>query len=104
MAGGYVIRFAPIFERDLKALPRDIREQVMGCIEDVGQVPIPQSRRPHAVTPKGQRPVIYTVDVTGNKSHKMSYMIRENVVYLLRVGTHKMLDRDPGRKSAKERC
>lgn len=76
----------------LKLAP-DVRAAVGECINDLERDPIPSSRRPHSVTPRGQRPVIYTVDVFSNKSYKLSYHIEGRVAVLRRVGTHKQIDR-----------
>ncbi|GAA6121446.1 hypothetical protein Acidovoranil_35510 [Acidovorax sp. FG27] len=95
------IRFAPRFLRDFKGLPDDIAKEVDPCLRDLVSVPIPVGRRPHSVTPRGQRPAIHTVDLLANKSWKLSYMWQGPVIWVLRVATHKELDRDPGRSAAK---
>lgn len=53
------------------------------------------------MTPRGQKPTIFTVDLTSNKAWKLSYMRKGAVIWLLRVDTHRELDRDPGRAAAK---
>lgn len=90
----------PKFQKDFDALSADIQKKVLECLLDFNKDPLPVSRRPHSVTNRGERPAIYTMDVTSNKSYKMSFKIEEGVAFLLRVGTHKTLDRDPGRAEA----
>ena len=87
--------FSQRFIKDYRSLPSDIQYAVAECIEDFERDPMPESRRPHSVTPKGQRPIIYTMDVTSNKSHKLSFDVQGESVILRRVGTHKQIDRTP---------
>lgn len=89
------VRFSPEFERDYVKLPPELRAAAKACVEDLERDPIPSSRRPHSVTPRGHRPVIYTVDVLSNKSYKLSYHVEGRVAVLRRVGTHKQIDRRP---------
>lgn len=93
MKGGRPIELSRRFVKDFRGLPPDIRRAVVQCIEDFERDPLPESRRPHSVTPKGQRPIIYTLDVTPNKSHKLSFEVVDDVVIVRRVGTHKQIDR-----------
>jgi mRNA-degrading endonuclease RelE of RelBE toxin-antitoxin system len=95
MRGGYAIQLTDKFERDYKALPPDIRERADACIRDLGQEPLPPGRRMHSVTPRGQKPTIYTVDVTANKAYKLSFHLQGNVAVLRRVADHRTLDRAP---------
>ena len=96
------VKLSPRFLRDFKGMSPDISKEVMSCISDLGKDPIPTSRRSHSVTPRGHRPIIYTDDVTSNKHWKMSYIFKNNVIWILRTATHKELDRDPGRSVARE--
>lgn len=101
MAVATPVKFSPSFLKDLKRLPPDISKEIGLCLQDLAAVPIPQSRRSHSVTPRGQKPTIFTVDLTPNKAWKLSYMRKGPVIWLLRVDTHRELDRDPGRAAAK---
>lgn len=96
------VKLSARFLRDFKGLPEDIRKEVAECLKDVVALPIPQSRRAHSVTPRGQRPAIHTVDVTSNHAWKMSFLRKGQVLWILRVDTHREIDRDPGRAIAKE--
>lgn len=93
MKGGLAYRITDRFERDYRGLQVDLQRAVDECIFDLESDPIPSSRRPHSVTPRGTRPNVLTVDVTANKSHKLSFHIEGRVAVLRRVGTHKQIDR-----------
>ncbi len=95
MAFQLSVRIPEEFVRAYVKLPPDVMAAVDECIKDLERDPIPSSRRPHSVTPRGHRPVIYTVDVFSNKSYKLSYHIEGRVAVLRRIGTHKQIDRKP---------
>ena len=81
-----------LFERDFKRLSPDIQKQALACISDLEKDPLPQSRRPHSVTPKGYKPVVFTLDLNSNKSHKMSFHLENGIAVLRRVSTHSKID------------
>lgn len=93
MQGGFQLRLTERFIQDYKGLPIDLQRQVDACLIDLGRDPLPAARRAHSVTPRGQRPQVYTVDVTRNKSHKLSFHIEGTMAVLRRAGTHKLIDR-----------
>ncbi len=95
MRGGYKIRVDLPFQRDFKKLPPEIRDEVEECLKDLGSDPIPVSRRAHSVSPKGHKPTIFSLDVTSNKSHKLTFHLEGDTAVLRRVGTHKQIDRTP---------
>lgn len=95
MRGGRPVVLSQRFQKDYKSLPPDIQHAVVACIEDFERDPLPESRRPHSVSPKGQRPIVYTLDITSNKSHKLSFEVQGESVIVRRVGTHKQIDRLP---------
>ena len=59
-------------------------------------VPWPSARslRHHSLS--GYKPPIHVVDVTTNKSHQMTFTVTGSIAKLLRVATHKEIDRAPG--------
>ncbi len=95
MKGGFSVHATEKFIRDYKRLPSDIQQEVEACIKDLTQDPVPSSRRPHSVSPKGLKPAIFTLDVTSNKAYKLSFQISGNVATLRRVASHKQIDRAP---------
>jgi hypothetical protein len=80
------------FERDYKRLSRDLQRAVDSCIEDLFKTPIPAARRAHRIN-ADTNPKVFSVDVTANKSHKMSFSIDDDMCILRRVGTHGQIDR-----------
>ncbi len=95
MRGGFQIELTARFRRDYESLSVDIKRHVDLCIIELGQDPLPNTRRAHAVTPRGHRPTIYTVDVTANKAYKLSFHVADRTAVLRRVGTHRQIDRSP---------
>lgn len=93
MPGGFaVLERTNAFKRDFKSLDQNLQEEVKKAIKDLGLATIPASRRFHCVDQN--RPKVYTVDITSNKSHKMSFEINGTGVTLRRVGTHREIDRN----------
>lgn len=96
-AGGLRIEaldFTEKFKRQLNALSPDLRRQAEEVLRQLLEDPIPRGLRFHKLN--GYRnPCLYTVTVTGNDSHKISFSIDGNVAVLRRVATHKHVDRSP---------
>ena len=87
------LRPTPRFEGELRDLPVDLLRQAMGALDDLLKKPVPKARRLHRLN--GYRhPSVYTIDVTPNKSHKLSFHIDETVAVLRRISTHKHIDRN----------
>jgi mRNA-degrading endonuclease YafQ of YafQ-DinJ toxin-antitoxin module len=92
MQGGYGIAFTERFKKDYKSLSPDLQNAVDDCIADLAKDPIPASRRAHRIN-AGQFPKVFSLDVTSNKSHKLSFEIIGNQAVLRRIGTHREIDR-----------
>lgn len=99
--GGLSVKMSDRFMKDFESLSPDLKLCAIECLEDFGREFLPNARRPHSVTSKGVKPTIFTMDVTRNKSHKLSYLVKGNVAFLLRLDTHRSIDRDPGYTDAK---
>jgi hypothetical protein len=99
--GGLSIKLVPRFISEYQSLSIDMRRETDACISEFRRDPLPNARRPHVVTFRGVKPMIFTMDVTKNKAYKLSFIIKGKVAVLLRVGTHKVLNRDPGYTEAK---
>ncbi len=95
MRGAASVSFTDSFKRDFSRLAPELQALVKGCIADMQQDPMPGARRAHSVTPRGQKPTIYTVDVTTNKAYKLSFQMEAVTAILRRIGTHKEIDRHP---------
>ena len=92
MQGGFQIAVTARFRKDYARLAPDIQRQVDDCIRDFALDPLPASRRAHRIN-TAQFPKVFSVDVTSNKSHKLSFQIDDGVAILRRIGTHKEIDR-----------
>ncbi len=92
MEGGFKqVAYTGTFQRDYKRLKPELQKLVDKCIEDFYKSPIPDKRRAHRIN--DDLPKIFSVDVTGNKSHKLSFQIEGEICILRRVGTHGDIDR-----------
>lgn len=93
MAGGITaITRTDAFKRDYKRLDPQLQNQVDEALVDLLKNPVPSSRRFHIID--NARPKVYSIDVTKNKSHKISFEIDGSACLLRRVGTHKDIDRN----------
>lgn len=93
MAGGLKkITRTDSFARDYKKLDPNMQKEVDEAIRDLLRDPIPQVRRMHPID--NGRPKVFSIDVTSNKSHKISFSIDGEECLLRRVGTHKLIDRN----------
>lgn len=92
MQGGFGIALTERFKKDYKKLSPDLQKAVDDCITDLAKDPIPASRRAHRIN-TGQFPKVFSLDVTSNKSHKLSFEIDGNQAVLRRVDTHREIDR-----------
>lgn len=82
------------FQNSYKRLAGDLQDACREAIADLLLNPLPKARRFHALC--GYRdPKVFTVDVTSNHSHKLSFEIQGTVAVLRRVGTHTHIDRAP---------
>ena len=88
------LKYTAAFERDYKRLSRPIQNAVNEVITGLMQNPRPARLRFEKL--RGySNPGIYTVHVTPNHSHKLSFSIEDGVVILRRIGTHRKIDRSP---------
>lgn len=82
------------FQKEYDDLTPDMKQEVDDALVDLLSNPIPARRRFHSL--EGYRnPKLFTIDVTGNKSHKISLEIDGTVATLRRIATHKEIDRGP---------
>ena len=82
------------FDRDYKRLPVDLKQATSDILMLLFEHPLPNKLRFEKL--KGCRnPSIYTIHVTPNHSHKISLELVGSTVTLRRIGTHKVIDRDP---------
>lgn len=81
------------FDDQLRKLSPDILKAAKSAIADLYKYPIPASLRLHSIS--GTNPKIFTIDVMGNHSYKISLELDGNTAILRRIATHKEIDRDP---------
>ncbi len=81
------------FARDFRSLPEEIQRAVGSAIADLFKDPIPQSRRCHRL--QGYKPTILAVDVFPNHSWQITFTLDGQKAILLRVATHREIDRAP---------
>lgn len=94
-----IIRFVDLtsyasFALSVKKLPVDIQSQLKNVLKDLIKDPQPKKLRLEKLSGY-KNPGIYTVHITSNHSHKMSFEIDGDVAVLRTVGTHKEIDRRP---------
>lgn len=77
------------FKSDFKKLPPEIQQHVIRAIQGLVRDPIPARLRFE------KQGGYYTIHVTSNHSHKLSFELDGDLARLRRVGTHKEIDRAP---------
>lgn len=82
------------FENSFKKLSEEQKAEARQAILDLLRQPIPALRRFKSLTGY-VNPKIFTIHVTRNHSHKLSFELVGSVAVLRRVGTHKEIDRAP---------
>ena len=91
------VQFLPRFDNDFRKLPPNIKQLTKEAIQLLvrhGQSPFPKSLRFEKLG-RHKNPNVYTIHVTPNHSHKVSFEIRGEIAVFRQVGTHKELDRNP---------
>ncbi|MCL4182454.1 MAG: hypothetical protein KJ011_03305 [Burkholderiaceae bacterium] len=81
------------FRRDFRGLSTDVRSAVEQALRDLIADPIPARRRQHRL--RGHRPPIHVIDVFTNHSWQITFVLEGDTALLLRVATHREIDRAP---------
>lgn len=83
------------FKRDFKRLDAALQRRIEAILQD-DLMPWPGrgSLRHHTLS--GFRPTVHVIDVAGNHSHQITFVLNGGVAKLLRVASHVEIDRDPG--------
>lgn len=82
------------FQNSYRSLSNDIKE----CFKEIHKLlkHDPQPKKLRLEKLEGYRnPNIYTIHITPNHSHKLSFEIVGTTAILRRIGTHKEIDRAP---------
>ncbi len=79
------------FRRDYKRLAPALQERVKEALERLLDNPVPPGLRLEKLAGHD----LYTIHVTPNHSHKLSFGLEGGIAVLRRVRTHKEIDRAP---------
>ena len=82
------------FQKSFKKLPKNIQEEAREAIKGLLKEPIPKKYRFEKLNGY-KNPNVYTIHVTRNHSHKLSFEVLRGVAILRFVGTHKKIDITP---------
>ena len=78
------------FSACLKKLPLEIQQAARLAVKELVRDPHPKKYRLEKQTKD-----IWTIHVTHNHSHKLSFTLEGNTAILRKIGTHKEIDRSP---------
>lgn len=86
--------FTESFRRELGAAPEDVREALKGVLHRAMENPEAGALRFHSLKGYG-KPTLYKFDVFPNKSWQVSFELDGTTAVLIRICTHKEMDRRP---------
>lgn len=95
-SGGLVIRGfdrKATFDKTLKRHP-ELHEQVKEALNALKQDPRPKWIRFEKLS-QYRNPAIYSIHVTKNHSHKITFEVEGDIAILRKLATHKEIDRNP---------
>lgn len=78
------------FKTQLKKLPEEIQMAARQAVKDLVSDPFPKKYRLEKQTRE-----VWTIHVTSNHSHKLSFALDGDTATLRKIGTHKEIDRAP---------
>ena len=85
---------SPSFKADLKSAPADVKADANASLKKLRENSAASSLRLHPL--KGYpKPTIFKIDVRPDRSWQISFEMDGRIAVLLRLGTHKELDRRP---------
>lgn len=84
------VRSTQAFADLLRKLPPEIQEAARQAVKDLVADPHPKKYRLEKQTAD-----YWTIHVTRNHSHKLSFMLDGDCAVLRKIGTHKEIDRAP---------
>jgi hypothetical protein len=86
--------FTERFKREIGGLSPELKEAAKVALQHLKQSPPPAKLKIEKL--KGYRnPSIYSIHITGNNSHKISFELQGEHAIMRRVATHKEIDRRP---------
>ena len=78
------------FTAQLKKMPVEIQLAARQAVKDLVKDPYPKKYRLEKQTRE-----VWTIHVTSNHSHKLSFVLDGDTATLRKIGTHKEIDRAP---------
>lgn len=84
------IRYSEKFAELLRKLPPEIQAAARQAVKDLVRDPFPKRYRLEKQTVE-----VWTIHITANHSHKLSFQLDGDCAVLRKVGTHKEIDRSP---------
>ena len=82
------------FDKDFSALDQGLKKLTGECLRLLMRNPRAKSLRTHTLQ-GGSKPTIYKIDVAPNHSYQVTFILEGSLAVLLRVGSHKQIDRHP---------
>lgn len=82
------------FQNSYKSLPDDVKASFKEAYRQLLEDPQPKKLRLEKLAGY-KNPGIYTIHITANHSHKLSFELIGSIAELRRIGTHKEIDRTP---------
>ena len=82
------------FQNSYRRLPDDVKAAFKQAYRQLMTDPQPKKLRLEKLSGL-KRPGIYTIHITANHSHKLSFELVGTTAELRRIGTHKEIDRCP---------
>lgn len=82
------------FEREFRRLSPDLQRQVASALTRLLAEPIPRALRHHTLSSTDPR--IHKIDINPQHTHQVTFLVEGTVARLLRVASHKEIDRLPG--------
>lgn len=81
------------FQSDFKRLDSANQQATCDCLNALLKSPLPKALRHHTLG--GYKPKIHKVDVSANCAYQVTFEVEGDTAKLLRVATHKQIDRTP---------
>jgi len=85
-----LVSYTEQFKAQLRKLPPEIQAAARQAVKDLAKDPHPKRYRLEKQTSE-----VWTIHVTHNHSHKLSFELAGDTAILRKIGTHKEIDRAP---------
>lgn len=82
------------FVASVKKLSNEVKSYLKEALKELLKSPQPKKLRFEKLQ-GNNKPSVYTIHITPNHSHKLSFEMDGDIAILRRVGTHKEIDKKP---------